>query len=88
MKLGYWLVGAFVAGNLALLVSGQRLLIGEQIVRPGQHVVVGEWGDLASNNATSIVCTYWTGRSVTPIVWWLGSGLWSRDSCPFFHKVD
>lgn len=82
-----WVAVALVAVNLLLLLTGTRLLIGERIVQPGQHVVVGQWGDLASNQQASIVCRYWTGRSVTPIVWWYGNGFMSRDSCPFLHSV-
>lgn len=79
-------VGTLFA-NLALLVSDYRVLIGERIVQPGQHVVVDRWGDLANNDAPSIVCTYWTGRNVKPIVWWYGAGFLSKDSCPFLHKI-
>lgn len=83
-----WVIAALVLGDLFLLLSGYRLLIGERIVEPGENVVVGEWGNLGEADQASIVCRYWTGRSVTPIVWWHGAGFMSRDSCPFLHKVD
>lgn len=84
---GWTIAGGILLANLALLISDYRVLINERIVRPGQHLVVGEWGDLGKNGASSIVCTYWTGRSVTPIVWWYGGGFMSKDSCPFLHKA-
>lgn len=81
------LLSGIIAGELFLLVSGYRILIGERIVNPGENVVVGQWGNLGKNDQASIVCRYWTGRSVTPIVWWHGNGFMSRDTCPFLHKV-
>ena len=74
--------------NLALLLSGKRLLVHERVVPQGEHYVVGQWGDLAKNEAPSIVCTYWTGRSVKRIVWWFGNGFASRDECPFLHSSE
>lgn len=81
-----FVVGVVILANLMLLVSGNRLLIGESIVQPGENVTVGQWGNLGQNAAASIVCTYWTGRNTVPTVWWYGGGFMSKDSCPFLHK--
>ncbi len=57
-----------VAGNLAMMLSGYRLLLEERIVHPGEKYLAGEWGDVGEDDAHSLVCRYWTGRSVKPMV--------------------
>ena len=81
-------IGAAILADIALLLSGYRILIGERIVQPGEHYLAGRWGDLASNEQASIVCRYWTGRNVKLIVWWYGAGFMSKDECPVLHKVS
>jgi hypothetical protein len=46
---------AAIVANMALLLSGYRILIGERIVQPGEHYVAGQWGDLAGDEQASIV---------------------------------
>jgi hypothetical protein len=77
-----------IVADIALLLSGYRILINERIVRPGERYIAGQWEDVGKNQAPSIVCWYWTGRSMKPIVWWYGNGFMSKDECPFLHKID
>ncbi|MFN3585634.1 hypothetical protein [Phenylobacterium sp.] len=71
-----------------LLISGNRILLEERRVEPGEHYVAGDWGDLASNSQASLVCTYFTGRSAPKIAvyWYSASNVLGRDSCPFIWK--
>lgn len=69
---------------LALLVSGQRLLISEVKVEPGQNYVVPEHGNLGAANQASLVCKYFTGRKVVTSVYWFSpNNILGRDECPF-----
>lgn len=77
---------ALAVADLYLLIAGNRVLISERVVQPGQHVVVGQWGDLAENQQASLVCTYWTGRGIIPTVFWYGMP--GKDSCPFILNPD
>jgi hypothetical protein len=86
-----WLKIAMIVllvANFGLLFSGYRLLIGERVVQPGEHFIADQWGDLGKNDQASIVCKYWTGRSVKLIVWWYPSGFAAKDECPFLLKVS
>jgi len=55
---------ALVLLILSLLVSGNRVLIWETRVEPGQTYIAGEWGDLGKSPNVQLVCRYFTGRSI------------------------
>lgn len=80
-------VTVIVLSNFYLLIGGNRLLIWEQIVRPGQQLFVEDWGTIAATQQqASLVCTYWTGRSVVRKVFWYGH--MGRDACAFLIKEE
>lgn len=76
--------GIAIAASLALLVSGRRVLIWETKVTPGDRYVISEYGDLGAAQQASLVCRYYTGRSVlTSVHWYSSNGLMGKDQCPF-----
>jgi hypothetical protein len=72
---------------LVLLLTGNRVLIWETKVEPGQSFIVEGWGDLGSNKQASLVCRYFTGRGVvSDVMWFSPNNILGRDSCPFLSK--
>jgi hypothetical protein len=81
--LGLILVVGFVAFEAFLLVGGYRILVDEERVRVGEHLIVEGWGDLAERKQASLVCRYFTGLSVEPHVFdFSRNGMLGRDNCP------
>jgi|GEM_PF-1615063 hypothetical protein len=77
-------VCAFAGISLLLLVSGHRLLIWETKVEPGNTYILAEWGNLGEAQQAQLVCRYFTGRSIKPIVYWHSpNGIMGKDQCPF-----
>jgi hypothetical protein len=77
-------LAGFVLANLVLLITGRRVLMHERRVDPGDHYTVTEYGDLGKSEQSSLVCRYWTGRSVTTnVVWFSPNNMMGRDQCPF-----
>lgn len=69
---------------ITLLLSGKRPLVWETKVNPGDHYVVADYGDLGVAESASLVCRYFTGRSVQTTVYWHSpNNLMGRDQCPF-----
>jgi hypothetical protein len=88
-----WKGWAFISGSLlvililSLLISGNRVLIWETKVEPGQTYLAGEWGDLGKSPNAQLVCRYFTGRSITMnVLWYSSNNIMGRDSCPFLVK--
>jgi hypothetical protein len=78
------IIGLLALSVLALLVSGKRVLINEVKVNPGDHYVVEEHGDLGASTSATLVCRYFTGRSVLVSVFWYSSNnIMGKDQCPF-----
>lgn len=76
--------GAMVAAILLLLVSGNRILVSEKRVVPGETYVVPEWGDLGRASQAQLVCRYFTGRNITTnVLWYSPNNIMGRDQCPF-----
>lgn len=83
-KLAVAIVVALMLGELALLVTGRRLLIYEHRVEPGETYSVAEYGDLGKSSQASLYCRYFTGRDVLERVFWYSpNNMFGRDSCPF-----
>jgi hypothetical protein len=69
-----------------LLISGNRVLLSETKVEPGQNYVVSDWGNLGKAEQASLVCKYFTGRSVKISVYWYSpNNLLGKDQCPFVN---
>jgi hypothetical protein len=67
-----------------LLVTDRKVLIWETTVRPGQALAVSGWGDVDGGATGSLVCRYFTGRSVvTRVFTFAANNLLGRDQCPF-----
>jgi hypothetical protein len=80
--LKFCLAAAFIA-VLGLLVSGNRVLVWQAKVEPGQRYEVEGWGDLGKNQQASLACYYFTGRSIKPQVYWYSpSNVMGKDECP------
>ncbi|BAL23503.1 hypothetical protein [Azoarcus sp. KH32C] len=69
---------------LTLLVSGTRVLVWETKVNPGEVYVVEEHGDLGGSKQATLVCRYFTGRSIrTSVLWYSSNNIMGKDQCPF-----
>jgi hypothetical protein len=67
-----------------LLISGNRVLLSETKVEPGQDYMLPEWGNLGEAEQASLVCKYFTGRSVKISVYWYSpNNVLGKDQCPF-----
>lgn len=78
---------SFVVFSIGLLVTGARVLVWEAKVDPGQTYIAGEWGDLGKAQSPSLVCRYFTGRSIKMTAFWYSpNNIMGRDSCPFLVR--
>jgi hypothetical protein len=77
----------FVLTCVTLLVSGRRVLVWEVKVNPGEHYIVEEHGNLGASQQSSLVCRYFTGRSIlTTVFWYSPNNVLGKDQCPFIGK--
>lgn len=76
-----WLFAALLCLNLLLMVSGQRLLVDEQVLEPGEGYDWEDW-TLGNDDRPVLLCRYWTGRSIKPRTEWYGIGYGELDECP------
>lgn len=84
MNVPIFVLVTLVLVSLLLLVSGKRVLVWETKVNPGDNYVLAEWGELGKGEQAQLVCRYFTGRSIQPIVYWYSpNGLLGIDQCPF-----
>ena len=75
---------AVAALPIVLLITGQRLLVHETKINPGDHYVVEEYGNLGQATQSSLVCRYFTGRSIlTTVFWYSSNSVLGKDQCPF-----
>jgi hypothetical protein len=85
--MGTALAGAVVCVSLlwiAILATDTRVLISERLVRPGEHYVTEDYGDLGGREGSSLVCQYFNGRRVlTHVFWYASNNIFGRDSCRF-----
>lgn len=73
----------------ALLVSGRGILVAELKVEPGERVNVEGYGDISSASQATLVCRYFSGRSVLPKVYWYSpNGYLGKPQCPFLVALD
>ena len=82
-KIGRALVyalGAAVLLNLLLIVSGDRILIYETIIEPGESYSSEGW-TYSHEERRLIACRYWTGRNVKSWVGWYGFEEDETDEC-------
>ena len=80
-------IGALLCATL--LISGNRVLVYEKIVNPGDYYLVVDYGDLGKSDQGSLVCRYFTGRSVLTRVFWHSSdSIFGKDQCPFILKEN
>jgi hypothetical protein len=66
-----------------LLLTDRRVLVWERKVNPGESYIVAGYGDLKSQKQESLVCHYFTGRSILPrVMWYSSNNILGRDQCP------
>lgn len=71
-----------VGADAWLLFSGNRLLVHESYIEPGQDTGIAGYGP--SSTQAQLVCTFFTGRSFRKTVFWYSSNnILGRDECPF-----
>jgi hypothetical protein len=64
-----------------LLFSGSRILVYEVKVNPGDAYGVDGYGESSQG---SLVCRYFTGRSIlTRVFWHSRNDSFGKDQCPF-----
>ncbi len=74
---------------IALLVTGKRVLVSEVKVNPGDNYSVPDYGNLGEGKSASLVCRYFTGRSVLIRVFWYSpNNIMGKDECPFILDRD
>lgn len=75
--------------QLLLLFSGARVLFLERKINPGDLYEMPDYGNLGDMNQSSLVCSYFTGRSIINSVFWYSSNnFMGRDQCPFLIFKD
>lgn len=83
-RLALIVLAVLLATDIALLISDRRVLVWETHVRPGETYEVPDWGDLGKSSGASVVCRYFTGRSIKVRVFhYSPNNILGRDSCPF-----
>ena len=91
MKVMAWIAGVVLAlgGALALtlLVTDRRVLVREVLINPGQPYTIDGWDGVGRFGEPSLLCRYFTGRSVKTFVFeYSATGRGGIDSCPFIFK--
>jgi len=80
---------AVLAASAALLITGKRILLSETKVKPGDSYSAPDYGNLGESKSASLVCKYFTGRSVlTRVFWYSPNNLMGKDECPFTLDRD
>lgn len=77
-------VGCLIGLEFLTLFLGMRVLVSETKVAPGQQYIVDGWGDVGKAQQASLVCRYFTGRSIKPnVLWYSPNNVLGADECPF-----
>ena len=70
--------------EVTLLVGGFRVFLWQALVQPGQTYMVSGFGDVGKQGQASLVCRYFTGRTIaTDVLWYSSTNQMGRDECPF-----
>jgi len=89
IRLTAFIATVAVGISFALLLSGKRVLISEKKVSPGESYFVSDYGNLGDSKQASLVCEYFTGRSLlTKVFWHSPNSILGRDQCPFLTGDD
>ena len=81
------IAGSIVAAILVLLVTGKRVLVSEYHVAQGDTFFVEGWGNVGGGSQDSLVCRYFTGRSITTrVLWYSPANIFGRDQCLFIDS--
>lgn len=85
----FLIVIGVLAASAALLITGKRILLSETEVKPGDSYFVPDYGNLGESTSASLVCKYFTGRSVlTRVFWYSPNNIVGKDECPFTLDRD
>lgn len=82
------IVAAVLIGMwLAAMATGIRVLVSENLVKPGQTYIVEGYGDLGAGQSESLVCRYFTGRKiVTRVYHYASNNIFGKDECPILNQ--
>lgn len=73
----------------ALILTGKRILIHQDLVQPGTNYIVPDYGNLKKNGQASLVCRYFTGRRINnDVLWYSPNNAMGKDECPFFSQQE
>lgn len=82
-------IGILVAASFGLLVTNKRVLIWQTKVNPGDSYVVEEHGNVGASEQSSLVCRYFTGRSIKmTVLWYSSNNVLGREQCPFLASGE
>lgn len=85
-KIGISVLAITLMASVLLMLTGQRLLVAEELVHSGADYEIADFGNLKGNRQASLVCTYFTGRKlVTNVFWYSSNNIMGRDECPFWR---
>lgn len=92
-RIALGVAAVLLVAELALLVSGAKVLVWEDRVRPGgKPYFVEGYGNLAKDSPGSegnLVCRYFTGRGVvTRVLWYSPNNFMGADQCSFIVGRD
>lgn len=74
--------------ELTLLLGGLRILVWERRVQAGESYFVEGYGDVGSQAQATILCTYFTGRSViSKVFWYSANDIMGVAECPFLDRA-
>ena len=90
MRYAFVLVLLFGGAILALLATGNRVLVREEFLAPGTYYTHPQSGEsFTVGKSGSFACHYFTGRSVlTAIFYYSSSNMFGKDSCPFLFRQN
>lgn len=67
--------------------TDMHVLVHQQIVLPGEQLVLEGWGDLGKSGSGSLVCRYFTGMAVeTAVFWYSPNNVLGLDRCAVVRR--
>jgi len=67
--------------------ADMHVLVKQEIVGPGERLVLDGWGDLGTSVSSSLVCRYFTSIGMaTNVFWYSPDNLYGRNGCAVVHK--
>ena len=83
------IIFSIILFELILLFGGFKVLMKEEHIEVNKGIsrFVEGYGDLGTNKADSLVCTYFNGRrKIEYVFWYAPNNLFGKSECIFFFK--